>query len=115
MSEIDTIEQLNRIVKIQERIIKTQEEQAQRIKVLAEKTEKLEGLDLSKYLKNEDEVDEVIDKRIASLLEITNQLHGLNKYKQEAIYDFLAKKSSVNKTNLKAVVIAFDKYLEDLL
>jgi len=80
-----------------------------------ERIEKLEGLDLSKYLKREDEVDEIIDKRIANLLEISSKLKGLNFHKREAIIEYLAKKAGVSKGNLNKVIETFEKYLDKIL
>ena len=86
-----------------------------KLEVIKDKINELEGLDLYKYLKNEEEVDEVIDKRIASLLEITNQLKKLYPVKKEAIMDYLSKKSGVGKTKLEKVVKTFEYYLEKLI
>jgi len=89
--------------------------QSEAIIDIEKRQRKIEGLDLSKYLKEENESDEVIDERIANLLEIANKLHNLNKYKRDAILDYMAKKSKVNKTDIKKVVEAFEQYLEKLL
>ena len=99
----------------QDRMLTIQEKQAQLLEVLKNKVEHLEGLDLSKYLKKEDEVDAVIDKRIASLLEISTQLRRLNSIKRDSIIDYLSKKSSVGKTDLNKVIDSFERYLERLL
>ena len=99
----------------QERIITVQEQQAQVLESLKEKVEHIEGLDLSKYLKKDEEVDAVIDNRIASLLEISTQLRKLNSIKRDSILDYLSKKSGVGKTNLNKVIDAFETYLERLL
>ena len=107
--------EISRLLEHQERLIETVEELTKKLSVLDEKIKKLEGLDLVKYLKDENEIDEVIDQRIANLLEIANKLRTLNQYKQEAIIEYLAKRSGTTKTNLRKVIGVFEEYLEKLL
>ena len=101
-------DEIKKVMEQQERILQIQEQQAEKIK-------HLEGLDLVKNFQKEGETDEVIDKRVANLLELANKLKGLNGYKKDAIFDYLSKKSGVRKTDLVNVVRTFESYLEDLL
>lgn len=116
---LDFIEQLeNRTSELKDEMEKRNEEISklqQQITFLENRLEKLEGLDVSKYLKDGDEIEEKVDERIANLLELAHSLNDLNKHQREATLDYLSKKSKVNKTELKKVVEAFETYLEKLI
>jgi len=88
-----------------------------RIEEFEKRLGQLEGLDLSKYLvdKGELPIDEVVDTRIANLLQICHSIRDLNEYKRDAIISYLAKKAGISKTNLMKVIATFEKYLEELL
>ena len=102
---------IGRLEVLQEQVSKEKVE----IKNIQDRLKVVEGLDLARYLKEETDIDEVIDKRIANLLEIATQLKGLNDYKRDSIMDYLSKKSGTSKTKLNAVIRAFEMYLDKLL
>ena len=108
-------EEIKNVLEHNERLIKILEELQSKVAYLEERMQTLEGLDIAKYMKNKEEQDEVIDERIANLLEIANKLRTLNTYKRDAIIDYLAKKSGIGKTKLEKVIKTFEMYLENLL
>lgn len=107
-------EDIEKMMEHNERLIEIQKKMSHKIGVLEERIEDLEGLDVTKYLKDEMERDEVVDERIANLLQIANQLRSLNTYKRDAILDYLSKKAGIGKTDLTKVIKAFEKYLDKI-